>query len=335
MMSLRSKFRSSAVLALSVSVALGLSSCGDDPGGGGSASGDCEPADKVAIAYQPGLGYASLLIAKQEKILEDALPEVKITWQKMNSGSAIRDGIIGDNLHVGAGGIGPFLVGLDAGVDWKVISGLNNMSLYLNAMDPKIKSLEDLKGAGNIAMPAPDSIQSVVLRKGAEEQLGDAKALDSQIVSMGHPDGVQALIGGQLAAHLTSPPFQAQEIDEGASKLLESYDLFGEHTFNSVFTKTEFAECNPEVIDAIVTAIADANDMLTNKPDEAAPILSEEMGLPADQVLEQITADDVSFVNTPSGFGTFAKFMKSIGMIKAVPETEDMFYDTEPTANAS
>ncbi|WP_426244700.1 ABC transporter substrate-binding protein [Nocardioides sp. LHG3406-4] len=321
-----------AVVALSVGLALGLTSCG---GEGGAASGDCKPADKLTIAYQPGLGYASLLIARQEKTLEDALPDVEVTWQELNSGSAIRDGIIGGNLQVGAGGIGPFLVGLDAGVDWKVISGLNDMSLYLNAMDPDITSLEDLEGAGSIAMPAPDSIQSVILRKGAEEELGDAKALDSQIVSLGHPDGVQALIGGQLAAHLTSPPFQEQEIDEGAHKLLASYDLFGEHTFNSIFTETEFADCNPKVIDALVTAVADANAMLTDKPADAAKVLAAELDLPADEVEEQITSDDVSFVNTPKGFGAFAEFMRSIGMIKKVPETKDMFYDTEATADAS
>ena len=238
MMSLTRKIRTSLAVGVTAALAFGLSSCG---GGGGSASGDCEPAKKLAIAYQPGLGYASLLMAKQQKTVEKALPDVDVTWQEMNSGSAIRDGMIGDKLQVGAGGISPFLVGLDAGVDWKVISGLNNMSLYLNVMDPKFKSLKDLKGAGSIAMPAPDSIQAVVLRKGAEEELGDAKALDSQIVAMGHPDGVQALIGGQIAAHLTSPPFQAQEIEEGATKLLDSYELFEEHTFNSIFTKTEFA----------------------------------------------------------------------------------------------
>lgn len=331
MMSLRRKSRKSVVLVLSVGVALILSSCG---GESGSASGGCEPADKVAIAYQPGLGYASLLMAKQEKTLEEALPGVEITWQELNSGSAIRDGIIGGNLQVGAGGIGPFLVGLDSGVDWKVISGLNNMNLYLNAMSADITSLEDLEGAGSIAMPAPDSIQSVILRKGAEEELGDAKALDSQIVSLGHPEGVQALIGGQLAAHLTSPPFQGQEIEEGAQTLLASYDLFGEHTFNSIFAESEFAECNPEVVDALVTTVADANAMLTDKPEDAAAILAEEMGLPANEVVDQITADDVSFVNTPSGFGTFAEFMQSIGMIKEVPDTGDMFFDTEATAGA-
>lgn len=332
MKTLTKKVRTSLAVGLTTIMAIALASCGE---GGGAASGDCEPAKKVAIAYQPGLGYASLLLAKQQKTLEKALPDVDVTWQEMNSGSAIRDGIVGDNLQVGAGGIGPFLVGLDAGVEWQVITGLNNMSLYLNAMKSDITSLEDIEGAGSIAMPAPDSIQSVVLRKGAEEELGDAKALDSQIVSMGHPDGVQALIGGQIVGHLTSPPFQAQEIEEGAHKLLESYDLFGEHTFNSVFTKTEFAECNPKVVDELVKVVSDANAMLTDQPAEASAILSKEMGIPAAQVEKQITADDVAFVNTPSGFGTFAEFMQSIGMIKEVPEKGDMFLDTDATADAS
>lgn len=332
MMSLTKNVRTSLAVGTTAVMAMALASCG---GGGGSASGDCEPATKVAIAYQPGLGYASLLIAKQEKTVEKALPDVDVTWQEMNSGSAIRDGIVGGNLQVGAGGIGPFLVGLDAGVDWKVLSGLNNMSLYLNTMDSSITNLEDLEGAGSIAMPAPDSIQAVVLRKGAEEELGDAKALDSQIVSMGHPDGVQALIGGQIAAHLTSPPFQAQEIDEGATKLLDSYQLFDEHTFNSIFTKTDFAECNPKVVEELVTVVADANAMLTDEPAQAAKILSEEMGIPAAEVEEQVTSEDVAFVNTPTGFATFAEFMESIGMIQEVPETGDMFFDTEATADAS
>lgn len=332
-MMLARKTRTILAGGVTVVMALALSNCGG--GGGATASGDCEPATKLGIAIQPGLGYASMLMAKQEGSVEEALPDVEVSWQEMSSGSAIRDGIISDNLHVGAGGIGPFLVGLDAGVDWRVFSGLNNMSLYLNTMDPKIKGIEELKGAGSIAMPAPDSIQAVVLRKAADEELGDAKALDSQIVAMAHPDGVQALIGGQIAAHLTSPPFQAQEIEEGATKLLESYDLFGEHTFNSVFTKAEFAECNPEIIEELVTIIADANDMLTNEPAEAAKILSKEMGIPAAEVEEQITSEDVAFVNTPSGFGTFAEFMQSIGMIKEVPAAEDMFLETEATSGAS
>jgi NitT/TauT family transport system substrate-binding protein len=42
----------------------------------------------------------------------------------------------------------------------------------------------------------------------------------------------------------------------------------------------------------------------------------------------------VAFVNKPSGFVTFAEFMQSIGMIKEVPATKDMFLDTDATADA-
>ena len=126
-----------------------------------------------------------------------------ITWQMLDSGSAIRDGIISGDIQVASMGTAPFLVGLDAGVEWKTLMSMNDMNLQLVTMDKGAESLEDLPDGAKIAMPAPDSIQSVVLRKGAEEQLGDATALDKSIVALGHPDGVQALVSGQIDAHLT------------------------------------------------------------------------------------------------------------------------------------
>ncbi|HET9476303.1 MAG TPA: ABC transporter substrate-binding protein [Dehalococcoidia bacterium] len=328
------RIRKGAVAALAGgAIAFALAGCAG--GAGSAAGGDCEPEKDVTIAYQPGLGYAALLMAKQEGSLEKELPGTKVKWLELNSGSAIRDGILAKEIHVGSGGTGPFLVGYDSGVDWKVLTGLNNMNLYLMVEDPKIQSLEDLKGAGSIAMPAPDSIQSVVLRKGADEELGDAKALDSQIVSMGHPDGVQALIAGQLAGHLTSPPFQGQEADAGARAILKSYDLFGEHTFNSVYTTTEFAQCNEEFTDALVKVVVDANQRLTEQPEEAAQVLAKEMGEPVETVVAQVTAEDVAFTTKPIGFEKYAEFMQEIGLIKEVPDTEDLFFENETTSGAN
>lgn len=338
----RSSPRITPALALSGVLTLALAGCGgDEPEGGGEPvdpeAVECEgePVDDVTIAYQPGLGYASLLMAKQQGALKEALPDVQVEFRELNSGAAIRDGMISKEIHVGSGGIGPFVVGFDGGVDWKVLAGMNNMSLHLMAMDESLQSLEDLDGAGSIAMPGPDSIQAVVLRKAAQEELGDAKALDDQIVAMGHPDGVQALVAGQIAAHLTSPPFQSQEAEQGAHKILESYDVFGQHTFNSVFTTTDFAACNPEFVDALVGAIQEANQMLTDDPAQAASILEKEMGIPAADIEEQITSEGVSWETTPSGFGAFAAFMAEIGLISEAPETGDMFFDTEATEGAS
>ena len=260
---------------------------------------------------------------------------MEITWRELNSGAAIRDGMLSEEIQVGAGGIGPFLVGFDSGIDWKIITGLNNMSLNVMTNDPSVSSVADLEGKGSIAMPGPDSIQSVVLRKAAEEELGDARALDDQIVAMGHPEGVQALIGGQLAAHVTSPPFQGQEAEQGATVIAESYDLFGEHTFNSVFTLAEFAECNPDFIEAMVTEVAEANVLLSDSPTEAAGILATEIGEDAAVVEEQITDEGVTFSVTPLGFETFATFMQETGLIREVPETADLFFETAATEGAT
>ena len=320
-------FRRLATAAALVVAATSLTACSDDAG---------EKVDEVTIAYQPGLGYAPLLIAKEKGLVEAAMPDVKITWQVLDSGAAIRDGVISGDVQIAASGAAPFLVGLDAGVEWKTLMAMDNMNQELMTTNDDVRSLSDLEG-GKVAMPAPDSIQSVVLRKGAEEELGDPKALDKTIVSLGHPEGLQALVSGQIDAHLTSPPFQAEEAAEGARPLLDSYDLFGEHTFNSLHATGAFVDGNQEFVDAFTDAIAEATAMLNDDPEQAAQVLADEAGGDAetDALLKQITADDVTFTNTPVGFGEIASFMKEIDMIGDEPSSDDMFFANDYTDGAS
>jgi NitT/TauT family transport system substrate-binding protein len=297
-----------------------LGGCGGGSGGGG---------DTMTIAYQPGIGYAQLLIIKQEGWLEEDLPETEVAWEQLSSGSAIRDGMLAEDIQVGAGGVGPFLVGFSAGVDWKVLSALNEMDLWLMVVDEQIQDLGDF-GDGSIAMPAPDSIQAVVLRRGAQEQLGDAVALDDNIVALAHPDGLQALLSGQISGHLTSPPFQFQEQDEGARPILRSFDLFGPHTFNSVFVRQGYHDDNPEAMEALYSNIQEATELIENDPDRAAEILSEESEgeTTAEEFRRFITEEGVTYTTQPNGFIEFAEFMQEIGLIDEVPTSqEELVFD--------
>jgi NitT/TauT family transport system substrate-binding protein len=243
--------------------------------------------------------------------------------------------MLSGDIQVGAGGTAPFLVGYDGGVKWKVLTGLDDVDLQIMAKDPKVTSVGDLKGKGSIAMPAPDSIQSVVLRKAAQQQLGDAHALDSQIVALAHPDGVQALIAGQVAGHVTAPPFQGQEAQKGAHAVGDSYALFGKHTTNSAFALTSFASCNPKVVTALVDQVAAADRMLTDAPADAAAALAGPLKSTPAALQAQITDPGITFTPAPTGFGTFASFMQQIGLIKKVPKTSDLFFPNASTAGAS
>lgn len=294
--------------------------------------------DELAIAYQPGIGYAQLLIMKEENWLQKDLPDVKVSWKMLSSGSAVREGMLAGDIHVGSGGMGPFLIGFDSGLDWKILSPLNDMDVWLMAKDDKYQSLEDFGPDDKIAMPAPDSAQAVILKKGAQEQLGDAKALDTNIVSLEHPEGLQALMSGQVAGHLTSPPFQYQEQDRGAHVLLRSYDLFGKHTFNNVFIRKEYHDGNPEIVDALWSNIQRATDLLRSDPQKAAGILSKESDgeMSPKQFERFLTEKGVGYTTQPNGYMRFAGFMQETGMIKESPGSwKDLVYDNLNSSNGS
>jgi NitT/TauT family transport system substrate-binding protein len=303
-----------------------LGGCG---GGPGEAGGSSEAGEYMTIAYQPGLGYAQLLIIKQEGWLEEDLPETEIAWEQLSSGSAVREGMLAGDIQVGSGGTGPFLVGYSAGVDWKVLSPLNEMDLWLMVVDEQIQDLGDF-GDGSIATPASDSMQAVVLRKGAQEQLGDSAALDDNIVALTHPEGLPALVSGQISGHLTSPPFQFQEQDEGARPILKSFDLFGPHTFINVFVLQDYHDDNPEAMEALYSNIQEATELIESDPDRAAEILSEESGgeTSAEEFRRFMTEEGVTYTTQPNGFIEFAEFMQQTGLIDEVPASqEELVFD--------
>jgi NitT/TauT family transport system substrate-binding protein len=316
-----------------------LAACGGDPApaasggqptGGATAAAGGSSGGNLVIAYQPGIGYAQLLIAKQNKKIEQAMPNTKVEFRSLSSGSAIRDGMIAGEIHVGSGGVGPFLVGWDRGVGWRLLTALNEMDLWLMVKDQKFKSLKDFGPTDKIACPAPDSIQAVVLRRGAQEQLGDAKKLDPNITALAHPDGLQALISGQIAGHLTAPPFQFQEQEQGARKILSSFDLFGPSTFNSVYVTQTYHDENPQAMKAILDAVRSGTDLINNQPDEAARILSEESGgkTSAEKFKSYITAPGVGYTMEPKGFAEYAKFMNQIGLLEKTPGSwQDLVFE--------
>jgi len=290
-----------------------------------------EAPSRVVIAYQPGIGYTNLIVVKYQRLLEKRFPNTTFEWRILASGAAIRDGMIAGQIQVGAGGIGPFLVGWDRGVGWKLLTSLNRMDLWLVTLNPAIRSLKDFRPGMKIGLPAPDSIQAVVLRKGAQIHLRNPRALDANMVAVAHPDGVRLLQAGQLAAHLSAPPFQFQEVEMGGRIILGSFELFGEHTFNSVFVMESFYNQYPRFAQFLYEAIQEATQFINANPREVARILSEEDGgrVPPETYLKWLTVPGVKFQTVPSGFLRFAAFMREIGLISKVPRSiEDLVLPT-------
>ncbi len=291
----------------------------------------------LTIAYQPGIGYTPLIVMKAQKTLEGQYPGLKVDWKVLASGAAITNGVIAGDVDVGAGGIGPMILGWARGVNWKILAPLDWGDLWLMAKDPNIKTVADLKGK-RIAMPGPTSIQAVVLKKMAQVKLGDAKALDAGIVSMEHPDAMQALIAGQIDAHLTSMPFQAQEKIHGAHVVARSYQYFGAHSFLVAMVTQKFYDQYPEFSQRFYDDVVAAIKLIKTNPIKVAKILQDDGGgVPTWRQFKQWLGNPgITFTTRPLGLMRFANFMNTIGMINRMPASwKDLVFPPVYPTNGS
>jgi NitT/TauT family transport system substrate-binding protein len=262
------------------------------------------------------MGYAPLIIMKNLRTLERRYPGMQVEYRVLPSGTAITNGVIAGQIHVGAMGTGPFLVGYARGIDWKMIAPLNEADLWLMVKDPSIQSFADLRGK-RIATPTNTSIQAVILRKMAEVRLGNSKALDSSLIAMDHPDGMQALMAGQIDAHFTSPPFQFQEKNRGARVLGRSYGYFGAHTFLGAVITSKFYADYPELSNQIYRDIAAAIKLTKTNPKKVAQILQDDAGgNPTWRQFKQwIGNPAITYTTRPRGLMRTAHFMNRTGQL--------------------
>jgi NitT/TauT family transport system substrate-binding protein len=292
-------------------------------GAASSAQGasDATRPDKITIAYQFGVGYAPLLIIKQQRLLEKAYPGLQVEWKQLASGTPITDGIIKGDIQIGAMGTGPFLVGWARGINWRVIAPLDEADLWLMARDSSIRTIADLRGK-RIATPTATSIQAVALRKMAQVKLGNPRALDSSLISMDHPDGMQALLSGQIDAHFTSPPYQWQELGRGAHVVGKSYGYFGAHSFLVTALTQKFYDEYRAFSNRFYRLVKQSIDLINKKPKAAAAILAREDQTEATtaQFTRWITRKkSLTFTTRPRGLMRTAGFMNRIGLLSKVP----------------
>jgi NitT/TauT family transport system substrate-binding protein len=289
---------------------------------GASATGDSRSAvpSEVTIAYQPGVGYAPLIMIKQQRLLEKRYPGMAIEWRVLPSATPITNGIVAGQIDLGAIGVGPLLFGWSSGNDWKYLAPLSEADIWLMVKDPTVKKLGDLVGK-KIAMPSALAIQAVVLRKAASVKLGNPRALDASIVSLDHPNAMEALLNGLVSAHLASPPFQFQEQQRGARILIRSYQFFGAHSFVGLTGTQRFYDQYTAFCNELYKLINAQSDLINKDPARAAAIVSAEAGgsPSAAEFRRWMVHPAIHFSTRPRGLMRFAAFMNQNGFLSRMP----------------
>ena len=99
-------------------------------GCGNSAQGNGTEQATLNMAYQYGLAYAPIIVAKEEGYIEEAYKEatgkeVTINWNQMSSGADINTGIAGGSIQVGFMGAAPAITGVVSNVGYKIFTNIS------------------------------------------------------------------------------------------------------------------------------------------------------------------------------------------------------------------
>ncbi len=250
----------------------------------------------------------------------------------------MNDALLSGQIQFAAGGVPPLVLlwskteGTAMAV--KGVAAMNSMPLLMNTSNPKVRTLADFTDRDKIALPAVKvSVQAMFLQMAAEKELGAARRndLDRLTVTLSHPDGMAALLGGtEVTAHFTAAPIQELELRQpGIRTVLNSFDVLGEpSTFNVVWTSGSFASASPRVVAAFGAALDEALAAIAADPSEAARayVRLARDGSDAGLITEILNDPQVSFTATPRAVGKVAAFMARTGTIRRRPESwKDLF----------
>ncbi|NLD20585.1 MAG: ABC transporter substrate-binding protein [Clostridiales bacterium] len=297
-----------ALLLILSMMTFSLAACGEEKSE--------DEAATLTIAYQYGMAYAPLQVMKEQKLIEKYYSNVEVEWVTLNSGAAINEGFASGDIDIGAMGVGPAITGVTSGVPYKICSNMSAQPHRIMTNDSSIKSLSDV-GNKKIALVNIGSIQHVMLAMAAKEQLGDAHALDNNIVAMSHPDGMSALVSGSVECQLTTSPYVFKEADQGMSEVeaLESVWPSG-NSFIVAVASTDLYESNPGLYEAVTNALSDAIDYINEDKEGAADMLWEAEDVDAATMLEWLNDPGCVYSTKLKGVMDMAQFMDKEGFLE-------------------
>ena len=291
-----------------------------------------------------GFGFLPLHMMKQYGLIEKKAAEaglkLTVNWSNVGGPAVMNDALLSGSADFISAGPPAFLVLWDktkgnAGV--KGVAAMSSMPMYLNTSAEHMRTLDDIRPEEKISVTAVKvSIPSIIMQMYARQKYGAAETFrfDKYTVSMGHPDGVVALLSGnkQITSHYASPPFHQRERKEANIRTIQTTDdvMGGAQTFTMISTTTKFHDENPKAYAAFVAALQQSFDMIRADKKAAAQVLLDSMGgkgWTVEELAAMLDDPEIKYTTRPENVMKYATFMHEIGSLKNAPASiQDLFF---------
>lgn len=243
----------------------------------------------IRIAYQTF--PSGDLIVKNNRWLEDALPDYNIKWTKFDSGADVNTAFIAKQIDFGALGSSPVARGLSAplNIPYSVafildVAGDNEALVARNGSG--IETVADLKGK-RVATPFASTAHYSLLAALSQNGLS---ANDVQLIDLQPQAILAAWERGDIAAAYSWLP-TLDQLEKSGKVLITSRELAeeGKPTLDLAAVSNSFAKDNPKVVDIWRQQQARALREIKDDPSAAAKSIAAEIALSPDDVSRQLT----------------------------------------------
>ena len=235
------------------------------------------------------LAYAPVLIAESKGYFEEEGIDIEIVL--VGGGGPAIQAVVGGTAQFGAVDTSAVTISQEKGADILAVqanytrmtqdlilseNALQQIGLEENApVQEKFKALKGLTLGVTSPGAASDVFTRYYLRRGGLEPEKDTRILTIGGVA----ELVAALKNGQVDGFMVSPPQPQQLEAEGIGKVFISgskVDVEGldDFPYTVVVTRKSYAESHPQITEAIARAVARANNLMLDQPDEALAVLA-------------------------------------------------------------
>ena len=231
----------------------------------------------LRINLYASAAYAPLLLLRERRMLEEALPGLSVEWKVIPASEDVNEALRDGGLELGVGPPTAFLLAREAGLPVRLLCGVAALPCAVVGR-VGLRSLAGVRSSDRVAVPDQAGLEAAVLQLAAVRELGDPRALDANVLERSHVEALPALkLGKDFVAHVAVTPFLELELEgSGPQRLVDSRDLFGGlPTTALVYGLPSLRERAGPILAAFTTTLAEAAQLAAADPVGVARLLSE------------------------------------------------------------
>ncbi|MFC9897052.1 ABC transporter substrate-binding protein [Nocardia sp. NPDC127579] len=253
---------------------------------------------EVVIGYQSKtintVTAGTLLRAKgflEQRLNRPGGKKYRVQWQDYDTGAPITAQMVAEKIDIGSMGDYPVLINgsrtqaseraktaLVSVTGYNPRGALNMVVVPLNSTARSLTDLAGQKFSASVGSAGHGTLVQALTRAGVDPRSG------VEVLNQQPQIGASALESGQVQALSQFVAWPGLLVFQNKAKLLYDGAELNVPTFHAVVARRDYSAQHPEVLDAFLQAQLDATQFLNENPLEAAQIVADNSGLPAEVV---------------------------------------------------